>query len=130
MSTDPYDIVPTFWDRNATRLLPVVVGALTVVLLVVSCPPYPAHDFAYTCLAPAIFWAYMRPRFKVFAWTMFIAQAVAWTINLSWLHPVTWAGLFLLGPIVGAWTGAWFLAAWWVMPRMLGKTTPAIQGSK
>jgi len=124
LSTDPYDIVPTFWDRNAARIAPAVVGALTVVLLVVSCPPYPAHDFAYTCLAPAIFWAYMRPRFKVYAWTMFIAQAIAWTINLSWLHPVTWAGLFLLGPIVAVWTGTWFLAAWWVMPRMIGKATP------
>ncbi len=124
MSADPYDVVPTFWDRQSERLAPGVVWILTVVLLVVSFPPYPAHDFAYTCLAPAIFWAYMRPRFKVFAWTMFSAQAVAWTINLSWLHPVTWGGLFLLGPIVGTWTGTWFLAAWWTMPRMICKTTP------
>jgi hypothetical protein len=57
------------------------------------------------CLAPGIYWSYLRPRLKVFAWTLFAAQAVAWTINLSWLHPVTWAGLFLLGPIVGTWTG-------------------------
>ncbi|HXN34518.1 MAG TPA: apolipoprotein N-acyltransferase, partial [Opitutaceae bacterium] len=124
MSPDPYDIIPTFWDRHSNWLAPVAVGVLTAVMLVVSCPPYPAHDFAYMCLVPGIFWAYMRPRLKVFAWTMFIAQAVAWTVNLSWLHPVTWAGLFLLGPLVGAWTGSWFLAAWWAMPRMIGRPTP------
>jgi len=32
---------------------------------------------------------------------------------LWWLHPVTWVGLFLIGPIVGAWIGVWYLAAWW-----------------
>jgi apolipoprotein N-acyltransferase len=75
-------------------------------------------------MVPGIFWAYLRPKFRVYAWTLFAAQAVAWTINLSWLHPVTWVGLFILGPIVGAWTGTWYLAAWWTMPRMVGRRTP------
>jgi apolipoprotein N-acyltransferase len=113
-----------FWERNSGRVAPAVVGLLTVVLLVLSFPPYHFPEFAYACLAPGVFWAYMRPRFKVFAWTLLAAQAVAWTINLSWLHPVTWVGLFLLGPIVGAWTGVWYLAAWWTMPRMVGRPTP------
>lgn len=124
MSADPYDVVPTYWERHVSELVPVVVAVMTVVLLVVSFPPYPAPEFAYACLIPGIYWAYLRPRLKVFAWTMFAAQAVAWTINLSWLHPVTWGGLFLLGPLVGAWTGSWYLAAWWTMPRMVGRPTP------
>jgi apolipoprotein N-acyltransferase len=124
LSADPYDVVPTFWDRHSERVAPVVVGVLSAVLLVATFPPYSGHDFAYMCLVPAIFWAYQRPRLKVYAWTMFLAQAAAWTLNLSWLHPVTWAGLFILGPLVGAWTGTWFLAAWWAMPRMLGRPTP------
>jgi len=124
VTSDPYDVVPTFWDRHRERLAPVAAGVLSAVLLVVSFPPYPAHDFAYMCLVPGIFWAYLRPRFRVYAWTMFLSQAAAWTFNLSWLHPVTWVGLFILGPLVGAWTGTWFLAAWWVMPRMLGRPTP------
>ena len=124
MSADPYDAVPTYWERHSQRLIPLVVGVLTVALLVASFPPHHLGDFAYGCLVPALFWAYLRPRFKVYAWTVLAAQAVAWTINLSWLHPVTWAGLFLLGPIVGVWTGSWYLAAWWVMPRMLGRPTP------
>ena len=74
-------------------------------------------------LVPGIYWAYTRPRLKLYAWTMFAAQAVAWTVILGWLHHVTWLGLFLLGPIVGAWVGVWYLAAWWTMPRMVGRPT-------
>ncbi len=121
MSPDPYDPVPTFWERNSEAIAPFVVGALTVVLLVLSFPPFHTPEFAYACLAPGIFWAYLKPRFKVYAWTLLAAQAVAWTINLYWLHPVTWVGLLILGPIVGLWTGSWYLAAWWTMPRMLGR---------
>ncbi len=94
---------------------------LTILLAVVSFPPFHAPEFAYVMLVPGIFWAYLQPRFRVFVGTMFAAQAVAWTILLGWLHNVTWVGLFLLGPIVGAWVGVWYLAAWWTMPRMLGR---------
>ncbi len=124
MSPDPYDAVPTFWDRHSEWIAPGAAAALTVVLLVAAFPPFHSPEAAYACLAPGAFWAYLRPRLKVYAWTMFAAQALAWTINLSWLHPVTWAGLFILGPLVGAWTGSWFLAAWWTMPRMAGRPTP------
>ena len=124
MSPDPYDVVPTFWDRHREWIAPAVVSALTVFLLVAAFPPLHAPEAAYACLAPGVFWAYLRPRLRVYAGTMLAAQAVAWTINLSWLHPVTWAGLFVLGPLVGVWTGAWYLAAWWTMPRMLGRPTP------
>jgi apolipoprotein N-acyltransferase len=103
---------------------PVAAGALTLFLLVVEFPPHHVPECAYTYLVPALLWAYLRPSFKLYAWTLFAAQAVGWTINLSWLHPVTWVGLFLLGPIVGAWTGTWFLAAWWALPRMVGKSVP------
>jgi apolipoprotein N-acyltransferase len=124
LSHDPYEPVPTFWERHSDWVAPAVVGLLTVILLVVSFPPYHTPEFAYACMVPGIFWAYLRPKFRVYAWTLFAAQAVAWTINLSWLHPVTWVGLFILGPIVGAWTGTWYLAAWWTMPRMVGRRTP------
>jgi apolipoprotein N-acyltransferase len=124
LSQDPYEPVPAVWERHREWVAPLVVGLLSAVLLVVSFPPFHTPEFAYACLVPGIFWAYMRPRLKVFAWTLFAAQAVGWTINLSWLHPVTWAGLLVLGPIVGAWTGTWYLAAWWTMPRMVGRRTP------
>ena len=121
---DPYDPTPSFVQRHAEYVAAAVVFGLTVALAVVSFPPFKMAEFAYAMLTPGIFWAYRRPRLKLFAWTMFAAQAVAWTILLAWLHNVTWPGLFLLGPFVGAWVGTWYLVAWWAMPRMLGQPTP------
>ncbi len=122
-AADPYAVVPTFWDRHSDRVAPVVAFALTAFLAVVSFPPFKIPEAAYAMLVPGVFWAYLRPQFKVYAWTMFAAQAVAWTVILGWLHNVTWLGLLLLGPIVGAWIGTWYLAAWWTLPRMLGRPT-------
>ncbi len=96
-------------------------GVLSAALLVIAFPPHHTPELAYACLAPAVLWAYLRPSLRVYGGTMLVSQAVAWTINLSWLHPVTWAGLLLLGPLVGAWTGLWYLAVWWIIPRMAGK---------
>ncbi len=124
MSPDPYDVGPTFWQRHAQFIAPVVAGVLTAVLTVASFPPYHAPEFAYVCLAPGVFWAYLRPSFRTYAWTLAAAQAVAWTVILGWLHHVTWVGLILLGPVIGAWTGLWYLAVWWAIPRMAGRPTP------
>lgn len=121
---DPYaEPAPSFWRRHEGAIWALVVFLFTVGLTIVSFPPFKAGEFAYAFAVPAVLWAYRRPRFKVFAWTVLGAQAVAWTILLSWLHHVTWIGLFLLGPFIGVWVGLWYLAAWWVMPRMLGRKT-------
>jgi apolipoprotein N-acyltransferase len=124
LSPDPYEPVPTYWEKHSGWLAPLAVAGLSIFLQVAAFPPRHSPEAAYACLAPGIFWAYLRPRLKVYAWTLFAAQAVAWTINLFWLHPVTWAGLFILGPLVGAWTGVWYLAVWWAIPRMVGRQTP------
>ncbi len=121
---DPYEPRPTFLQRNADAVAATAVFVLTVVLGVVSFPPYHTPEFAYVMLTPGVFWAYRRPRLKLFAGTLLVAQAVLWTILLGWLHNVTWAGLFLLGPFIGAWVGSWYLVAWWILPRMLGQPTP------
>ena len=123
VTDDPYAPRPTFLQRNAERVAAVAVFVLTVVFTVVAFPPYNVPEAAYAMLTPAVFWAYTKPRFKVYAWTLAAAQAVAWTLLLGWLHNVTWLGLFLLGPFVGIWVGTWFLAVWWTMPRMLGQPT-------
>ncbi|MBL9200362.1 MAG: apolipoprotein N-acyltransferase [Opitutaceae bacterium] len=120
---DPYAPRPTLLERHGASIAAAVVFVLTIVLAVVSFPPFKAPEFAYAMLVPGAFWAYTGPRLKVYAWTMLGAQAVAWTILLGWLHNVTWAGLLLLGPFVGGWVGSWYLAAWWVLPRMVGRPT-------
>ena len=120
---DPYDARPPFLRRHARYVAAAAVFGLTVGLAVISFPPFHTPEFAYAMLIPGLFWAYTRPALKLFAGTMFAAQAVAWTIILGWLHHVTWGGLLLLGPFVGAWIGTWYLAAWWAMPRMVGRPT-------
>ncbi len=119
---DPYNQPPTFFDKHRDGVWAVCVAVATVVLTVLSFPPYHA-ELAYAFAVPAIFWAYLKPSFKLFVGTMAAAQAVAWIILLGWLHHVTWFGLLLLGPFVGAWVGVWYLAVWWTMPRMLGRPT-------
>jgi apolipoprotein N-acyltransferase len=118
---DPYAATPSFWQQHSRWLAPVSVFLATVFLTVMAFPPYSAPEFAYAFASPAILWAYSRPRFKVYAWTLCAAQSVAWIVILAWLRHVTWVGLFLLGPFVGAWVGCWYLAAWWVMPRLAGR---------
>jgi apolipoprotein N-acyltransferase len=101
------------------------VFALTAALTVLSFPPFHTPEFAFAFAAPAVFWAYFRPPLKLYAGTLFAAQALSWAILLFWLRHVTWAGPLLLAPIVGAWVGVWYLAAWWAMPRMVGRSTLA-----
>jgi apolipoprotein N-acyltransferase len=121
---DPYAPRPGFGQKHAAKLAAGAVFGLTVILTVVSFPPFKIPEAAYAMLVPGIFWAYTRPRFRLFAITLLAAQAVAWTILLGWLHHVTWAGLLLLGPFVGIWVGTWFLTAWWLLPRVIGQSIP------
>lgn len=110
-------------QRHADIIAAMVVFVLTIILAVASFPPFDAPEFAYAMLVPGAFWAYRRPPLKLYATTLLTAQAIGWTILLGWLHNVTWIGLFLLGPFVGVWVGSWYLVAWWLLPRMLGKPT-------
>lgn len=120
---DPYEPRPSFVQRNQELVTAFVVLVFTVGLAVVAFPPYTTPECAYAMLVPGAYWAYRRPRLKLFLWTMGLAQAIAWTVILGWLHHVTWLGLLLLGPFVGAWIGTWYAAAWWILPRMVGRPT-------
>jgi apolipoprotein N-acyltransferase len=122
-SFDPYAPRPTFLQRHADAVAAIAVCVFTVLLAVTAFPPFNAPEAAYAMLVPGTFWAYTRPRFRLYAGTLAVSQAIAWTLILAWLHNVTWGGLFLLGPFIGLWIGSWYLAAWWIMPRMLGQPT-------
>jgi apolipoprotein N-acyltransferase len=117
---DPYASTPTLWQRHPSLAWVLAVFVLTVGLMLLAFPPIDKGEAAYVLALPAILWAHRQPAFRIFAWTVLGAQAVAWTILLWWLHNVTWAGLFLLGPFVGLLTGLWYLAAWWTIPRLKG----------
>ena len=121
---DPYDRPPNWWQRRGREVVAAVVFVATVVLTVLAFPPFRFPEAAYAMLLPGILWAYTRPGFRLYASTMLAAQAVAWTILLSWLHHVTWFGWLLLGPFIGVWVGVWYLAVWWMMPRIVGRPIP------
>ncbi len=122
---DLYNQPPPWWQRHADWVWAVAVGALTAGLTVIIFPSFPPYhgvpESAYGFAVPAIYWAYRRPPFRLYALTLLVAQAVAWVTLLWWLRNVTWVGLFLLGPVVGALVGVWYLAVWWVMPRLTGR---------
>ncbi|HVU23205.1 MAG TPA: apolipoprotein N-acyltransferase [Opitutus sp.] len=120
---DPFAPAPHPWRKHASAITAGAVFVTTVVLTVLAFPPFHMPEFGYALLVPAIFWGYQRPRLKHYLVTLVAAQAVAWVILLFWLRHVTWVGLFLLGPFVGAWVSLWFLAAWWALPRMRTRAT-------
>ncbi|HRE79915.1 MAG TPA: hypothetical protein PLN52_02645 [Opitutaceae bacterium] len=121
LDRDPYNSPDPFWKRHAEPLGILAVFISTVFLTVVSFAPFGNSEAAYVFAVPALFWAYRSPAWKPFSWVVLGASAVAWTLVLSWLHHVSWLGLFLLGPVIGIWVGSWFLAARWLMPRLLGR---------
>ncbi|HEY0947637.1 MAG TPA: apolipoprotein N-acyltransferase [Opitutaceae bacterium] len=115
-----YDAPPPFWRRHAGVLSALAVFFSTALLTVLAFPPSSVPELAYAFAAPAALWAYRSPSWRLYAGVVLGAQAVAWSVLLSWLHHVTWLGLFLLGPFIGVWVGSWFLAARWLMPRLVG----------
>jgi apolipoprotein N-acyltransferase len=122
LAANPYDRPPPLWRRHPEPLIALAVFVLTVIPTVLMFPPYNVGPLAYVFAAPALLWAYRRPSFKLYAWTLLGAQAVAWTLILGWLHHVTWLGLFLLGPFVGVWVGSWFLLARALIHRLPGRS--------
>ena len=102
---DPYDRPPSWWRVHGPEVAAAVVFVATVVLTVLSFPPFRFPEAAYAMLLPGVLWAYTRPTWRLYATTMLAAQAVVWTILLSWLHHVTWLGWLLLGPFIGVWVG-------------------------
>ena len=117
---DPYAERPSLGQRYPLLGWPLSVFVATVFLACASFPPINVGEAAFIFALPAVLWAYKKPGFRVFAWTVLGAQAVAWTLILGWLHNVTWGGLFLLGPFVGLLVGVWYLAVWWTVPRLMG----------
>jgi apolipoprotein N-acyltransferase len=117
---DPYTPKPNFWQRHPRLSWSLAAGALTAFLTVVSFPQWNIAEAAYVFALPAILWAYRRPGFRLYASVVLGAQMAAWTVTLSWLHHVSWAGLLILGPFIGLLVGIWFLAVWWVIPRLRG----------
>lgn len=117
---DPYAPKLTLWQRHPQLSWSLAVFGLTAFLTVVAFPQWNIGEAGYVFALPAILWAYRRPAFRRYASIVLGANMLAWTVLLGWLHNVSWAGLFLLGPFIGLLVGVWFLAVWWTIPRLKG----------
>ena len=117
---DPYAPKPTLWQQHPQLLWGLAAFGLTLFFTIVAFPPANGDEAAYLFAIPALLWAYRKPAFKPYALVTLGTQVIAWTWLLGWLHHVPWAGLLLLGPFVGLLVGSWFLAAWWLIPRLAG----------
>ena len=56
--------------RHADLLWAAGVFVATVVLTVLAFPPSRTPEFAYAFAVPALFWAYLRPSFRLYTWTV------------------------------------------------------------
>ncbi|MBL9214303.1 MAG: apolipoprotein N-acyltransferase [Opitutaceae bacterium] len=121
---DPYEPRPSVWQRHPQLGWTLGVFAATAFLTFAAFPPLNTGEAAYVLALPAALWAYRRPPFRLFAWTVGASQVVAWTALLGWLHHVTWVGLLLLGPFVGGLASLWFLGLGWAIPRIAGQRVP------
>ncbi|MSU47238.1 MAG: apolipoprotein N-acyltransferase [Lacunisphaera sp.] len=117
---DPHEPRLTPWQWQPRLGWALAVFGCTALFTFAAFPPLNAGEAAYAFALPAVLWAYRKPAFLLFAWTVLGAQAVAWTLLLGWLHNVTWVGLIVLGPFIGGLIGLWYLAAWWAIPRIIG----------
>lgn len=112
------------WRRLGPWVWAGLVFAATTAATIGMMPPSRYPELAYVFAAAAVFWAYRAPAWKLYAAATLGGQMLAWTVTLGWLSNVTWGGLLLLGPFVGAWVGSWFLAVRWTMPRLIGRSWP------
>lgn len=107
--------------RALIPLLAIVV--LTPLLAWAAFPPSKLPEAAFFFIAPGLWWALRRPAWKPFLIGQWIAWTITWVLLLSWLHYVTWVGLFLLSAFLALISTAWFAVARAIAPAQQPQAT-------
>ena len=89
----------------------------TVLLWVLSMPPFDFAEAAYIAFVPLLLWLYTKPAGKVFWLGSFGAGWVSWFAILIWLRHVTWTGTILLSLILAGLFMVWVCGARWLILR-------------
>lgn len=101
---------------------PLTAFVLSTLLYVVAFPLLDGAEAAYLFAVPFLIWAFSRPRLNVFLLTALASSFLAWFILLIWLRHVTWGGTAFLAFYLGIIASLWFLAAGWVVPRLVERS--------
>ena len=94
---------------------------LTVVLYIVSFPPFDYPEGGFLLLIPFLLWLRLKPTYRQVAWASLAAGWIAWFVLIIWLRYVTWLGTILLSGIVGAHFMLWCLGTSWLSRWLSGK---------
>jgi apolipoprotein N-acyltransferase len=97
-------------------------GGLTVLLWVLSIPPFEFAEAAYIAFIPLILWLYTQPSRRLTALVAFGAGWVAWFTILVWLRHVTLLGTVALSGILAAIFMLWILLVHWLLPLAAGRS--------
>lgn len=100
-------------------------AAASSLLYIVSFPPFSMAEGAYVFAVPLLLWLFRSRPLKVAApvilgWGMF-----SWLALIVWLRHVTFGGYVLVSAVMAAYFSLWFLAAWWVLPRIRERSSGA-----
>jgi apolipoprotein N-acyltransferase len=109
------------WGRR-DLISAVLTFVISVVLFVVSFPPFDLPEAAYVLAVPFLLWCYAHPPRRLFLGTVFLAGFIGWVVLIFWLRHVTIGGLVFLAFYLTLYYAGWFAMVRWALPRMIDRT--------
>ncbi|CAA6676486.1 MULTISPECIES: apolipoprotein N-acyltransferase [unclassified Lentimonas] len=97
-------------------------GLLSVVLWVLSIPPFEFAEAAYIAFIPLILWLYTHPSRRLCVVVAMGTGWVAWFAILVWLRHVTFFGTVGLSAILAAIFTLWVLLVHWLLPLIADRS--------
>ncbi|CAA6692286.1 MULTISPECIES: apolipoprotein N-acyltransferase [unclassified Lentimonas] len=97
-------------------------GLLSVVLWVLSIPPFEFAEAAYIAFIPLILWLYTQPTRRLCVVVAMGTGWVAWFAILVWLRHVTFFGTVGLSAILAAIFTLWVLLVHWLLPLIADRS--------
>jgi len=108
--------------NRSSPLWGLLAGVLTVVLWVLSLPPFEFAEAAYIAFIPLILWLYTQPSRRLCLAVALGTGWVAWFAILIWLRHVTWFGTVALSGVLAAIFALWVLLVHWLLPLVAGRS--------
>lgn len=104
-------------STRSLKLWGCLAALCSLVLWVLSLPPFEFAEAAYIAFVPLLLWLKARPGWRLSFIVSWVAGTVAWFAILIWLRHVTWGGTFVIAGVFGFFFAIWVLAARWLFSR-------------